>query len=269
MRFLSAGGQPLNVRGALWSLPDRNGGAAVSLPDRASFLYLDPRATSPNVLLGVRTREGAFYMAPGDVRPLPAGTTQVLIFNPLAKFLNPAYTAPLVGFVGLAAGLPAELPAIIASRRDGEGVALGNLLWCGTAAQGADIYVPTLNLTGLRVSLLGVQNVTGAIVGLSAGFVATVTPQTTRPELVPGDTYTAGTAASVPALGEDLPGYAVAGTVDVEQAANFYAGASAYLAKGSHDFQIACGAVLVALNIAWTAGAGMAANRLYVAVEGR
>ncbi len=255
-----------NDRGAFWALGNRQAPSAVAIPSGLAFLYLDPRVTTPNVVLGVKSPAGTFYMRPGDVLPLNGRGATLRVWNALKDVfpLSNVDTAPLVGFLGLKAGTAEELPSIVATK----GTAphpRAQLLSAGAVNSGSSFQIPTANLTGLRIVVLP-MNVAGHVIAAPADFAAVITLATQsafamqEPTIVDANGWD---PAPVAALEEQLPalyGFTAPSSDNALVAAQNQLG---------WDRAIVVPSLFMTLTPSGIAGLGVNAARLFLAVEGR
>ncbi|MBK9497109.1 MAG: hypothetical protein IPO08_21860 [Xanthomonadales bacterium] len=259
---------------AFWSLGGSTQPANAGVPPGQAFLWLDPATTSPNVLLGLDVPgRGRFYMRPGDVVPMDKRAGNVRVWNALRRnipstFLASANRLGLVGFVGLRAGTVEELGAVVATREKGAAHPLANLLFAGVVAVSTNIYVPTANVTGLRVSCWGWADPSGAPTA-PLDFSASMQVAAGIPR-APG-------ALTMPALGAvPLPGMEEeAGDVyeswNAGQRLTFAGGgASIYDSQLSHDVAVVAGSAAMVLRLENSiVGTAAFLSGAYLWVEGR
>jgi hypothetical protein len=276
---LGSASHALNTRTGYWSLPGRDGVALLSIPLGASFLFLDPRTTSPNVILGVDAGDGRMFMGPGDVIPVRPGQSTVKVWNPLVQMLDKSLgitfgaKAGLVGFVGLLAGRATELPAIQASAKRSDPVPPAHTIFHGSVEVGIAIsLIPTMNLRGLRVYVAGMASATGAWT-IPSDFALTlhvaavhslITPSQANPTAPP-----AGVAAlPVPSLEEDYP--SALGLAHYNRGARLDFSTAALPDHDTvRDLEVPAGCTFMALLASGLAGTGIVANRAILTVEGR
>lgn len=164
MKPISVQGINFNDRGAYWSLGQRDTPSTAVVPAGTTFLYLDPRRTTPNVLLGVDVQGQRYVMAPGDCIPVGRTVRSVLLWNPLRSLFTAGdyiQSGPgLVGYLDLRAGTADEALPLVTSKPHRECLPPANVLFMGRVSSGSVISLPTTNLSGLRISLRGINNIT-------------------------------------------------------------------------------------------------------------
>ncbi|MBK9519383.1 MAG: hypothetical protein IPO09_18995 [Anaeromyxobacter sp.] len=263
---------PTNITGAdrsaYWSMQGRDAPSTVFLPPGQSALWLDPRETSPNVLLGVQTRDGLFVMAPGDVLPVGPGDRQVKVWNQHranAGTFTAAQAAPLIGYVRLRAVTARDLPFVLTMNGRGLGTRVSQL-FAGTVAEGNYFWLPTTNLKGIRFAVVPLSPAGDTFAGAPADFTATLAP---RPLLTIGENVVTG---PLPAIGviEPVKVNAVQ-SVDPDftwpgQPAETLIASNV---ETSWDREVVVGCDWLGVHVSAVAGTGTSATRVAVFVEGR
>jgi len=255
------------AREAFWSLNGPALPSRVNIPPQARFLWLDPSTTSPNVILGVAIPGSPrTFMKPGDVLPVPKNAGALAVWNPWKRLLvlSADHYAILVGFLGLRAVTAEELPALVALKGRRTPNPPGNVICAGNVDL-VQRFIPTSNLTGLRITAIPMNPGGTALTTHPADFALTIRPGALFIGQGPG-------ALASPAFAERLDLVTIDGN-DVVAANTFGAFQSnndlvASQYQATFDMVVPAGSPFMLLQPSGLAGTGIHSTRFGLIVEG-